>query len=98
MRQLVLEHGRPDPTEAVCQRARYRPHRAVQPGVGRALLDRPRPEASAPVSVEDVEKAVSATRQTVKDWEQAGPAEHAKLLMAAADVMAAGPGRATRLP
>jgi len=60
----------------------------------RALLDRPRPEAPALVSVEDVEQAVSAARQTVKDWEQAGPAERAKLLMAAADVMAAGPGRA----
>jgi RHH-type proline utilization regulon transcriptional repressor/proline dehydrogenase/delta 1-pyrroline-5-carboxylate dehydrogenase len=60
----------------------------------RALLDRPRPEAPAPVSMEDVEQAVSAAREAVKDWEQAGPAERAKLLTAAAEVMAAGPARA----
>ena len=59
-----------------------------------ALLARPRPEAQAPVSLKDVEQAVSAAHEAVKDWEQAGPADRAKLLMAAADVMAAGPARA----
>ncbi len=60
----------------------------------RALLGRPRPEAPTPVSVQDVDRAVAAAREAVKDWEQAGPAERAKRLMAAADVMAAGPARA----
>jgi len=59
-----------------------------------ALLGAPRPAAPATVSIKDVEQAVSDARESAKDWEQAGPSERAKLLMAAADVMAAGSARA----
>ena len=58
------------------------------------LLRRPRPGGPTLADEEDVETAVHAARVAVPDWEQAGPNERSKLLMAAADVMAAGPARA----
>ena len=58
------------------------------------LLRRPRPGGPTLADEEDVETAVRAARVAVPDWEQAGPNERSKLLMAAADVMAAGPARA----
>ncbi|HMK96020.1 MAG TPA: bifunctional proline dehydrogenase/L-glutamate gamma-semialdehyde dehydrogenase, partial [Acidimicrobiales bacterium] len=58
------------------------------------ILSRPPAEAPMPANLEDVEAAVKAAREAVGDWEQAGPAERAKLLMAAADVIAAGAARA----
>ncbi|HMK97664.1 MAG TPA: aldehyde dehydrogenase family protein, partial [Acidimicrobiales bacterium] len=58
------------------------------------ILSRPRAEAPAPASSEDVEAAVKAARDAAWDWEQAGPAGRAKLLLAAAEVMADGAARA----